>query len=187
MVLHVEFGSPLPAFTIEGERYDLRPFRHDDLPLIEEASTDSFIPVLTTVPAEFTFEAGIAFIDRQNFRLSSGAGWSLAIVDCNQQRPVGQIGLWIPQLHKGRAEIGYWIAESGRGNGAAAQAVPLLSEWAFANLDVSRLSLFIEPWNEASIRTAEQAGYEREGLLRDWERVDGIAKDMWSYYLGRPS
>ena len=62
----------------------------------------------------------------------------------------------------------------------------MLSEWAFAQLDVSRLSLFIEPWNTASMRTAEHAGYVREGLLRDWERVDGVPKDMWSYYAGRP-
>lgn len=186
MTLHVEFGSALPPFAIQGENYEIRPFRHDDVSLIEEASRDDFIPRITTVPNDYSPAAGIAFIDRQNFRMSSGAGWSLAIVDRRAQRAVGQIGLWIPQLGKGRAEIGYWVAESGRGNRAASEAVALLSDWAFANLDVSRLSLFIEPWNAASIRTAEQSGYVREGLLREWERVDGVAKDMWSYYRGRP-
>ena len=169
--------------TIEGDRFRLRPFRHDDLSLIEEASRDSFIPTITTVPRDFTPETGTAFIDRQNLRLSSGAGWSLAVAETTTDRAIGQIGLWIPQIHKGRAEIGYWIAESGRGLGAAGHALNMLSTWAFSTIDVSRLSLFIEPWNEASIRTAETAGYVREGLLREWERVDGVAKDMWCYYL----
>ena len=59
------------------------------------------------MPAEYTQDAGIAFIDRQNLRLTSGTGWSLAIVNRASGLAVGQIGLWIPQLHKGRAEIGY--------------------------------------------------------------------------------
>ena len=173
--------------TIEGERITIRPFRHEDLPAIEEASSDDLIPLITTVPRDFTMDEGIAFIDRQNDRLRSGAGWSLAIVDAESQRAIGQIGLWIPQIAKGRVEIGYWIAASGRGRGAASEALELLSSWAFGNLDVSRLTLYIEPWNQASLRTAERAGFQREALLHEWERIDGIAKDMWSYYLGRPT
>ena len=164
----------------------MRPFRADDLALIEEASSDEFIPVLTTVPSDFTPEEGQAFIDRQNSRLSSGEGWSLAIVDRSSDRAVGQIGLWISHLAKGRAEIGYWVVESARGNGAAAAAVDSLSEWAFDSLDVDRLTLFIEPWNTASLKTAERAGFEREAILKDWERVGGEPKDMWACVRLRP-
>lgn len=171
---------------IATSRYILRPFETKDLDLIEEASRDDFIPVLTSVPSEWTPEEGRAFIDRQNSRLSAGEGWSLAIVDRQRTRAVGQIGVWISHLHKGRAEIGYWIAESGRGHGAASEAVTAMSDWAFEHLDVDRLSLFIEPWNAASINTAERAGYEREGLLKNWERVGGTPRDMWSYALSRP-
>jgi RimJ/RimL family protein N-acetyltransferase len=57
--------------------------------------------------------------------------------------------------------------------------------WAFKHLDVDRLSLFIEPWNMASIKTAERAGYEFEGLLGNWERVGGVSRDMSSYVRTR--
>ena len=56
-----------------------------------------------------------------------------------------------------------------------------MTTWAVEHLDVDRLSLFIEPWNIASIKTAKRAGYEFEGLLRNWERVGGVARDMGSY------
>lgn len=181
MALDVVFGSPLPDVLITGDRYLLRPFRHDDLHVVEAASRDDFIAMLTTVPSSYTPQEGLAFIDRQNQRLSSGEGWSLAVVERSTDRAVGQIGLWIPQLRKGRAEIGYWIAEPGRGNGAASEAVKLLSDWAFEHLDLDRLSLFIEPWNTASLKTAERAGYEREAMLTSWERVGGVPRDMWSY------
>ncbi|MCP4964141.1 MAG: GNAT family N-acetyltransferase, partial [bacterium] len=180
------FGSPLPEITVRGDNLELRPFAPSDLPVVEEASRDPLIPKITTVPSDYSAIEGRAFIDRQTSRLSSGEGWSLAIVDQEAQLPVGQIGLWIPQIHKGRAEIGYWVAQSGRGRNIAGRALKLLSDWAFQNLDLDRLTLFIEPWNVASVKTAESAGYQREGLLRSWERVAGTPKDMYSFVLLAP-
>lgn len=176
----------LPELALEGSGLQLRPFSMVDLPLIEEASRDPFIPLITTVPSSFTTEEGSAFIERQVSRRTGGEGWSLAIHDRSAGRAVGQIGLWLRNVHKGRAEIGYWVVASARGSGAAARATDLLSAWALSNLNVSRLSLFIEPWNTGSIRTAESAGYEREGLLKSWERVDGVAKDMISFVKVQP-
>ena len=62
-----------------------------------------------------------------------------------------------------------------------ADALRSATDWAFANLAVHRASLFVEPWNEASQRTAESAGYEREVLLKQWQVVGGEPKDMYCY------
>ena len=171
----------LIPFSVSSERLTLRPFALADLALIEEASADPVIPTITTVPAAYTDAEGAAFVERQHSRAATGAGWSLAIVDRSAKCAVGQVGLWLANAHHGRAEIGYWVAASARGRGIASDAVALVSDWAFANLDVQRLGLYIEPWNTASIRTAERAGYEREALLRQWQLVAGEPKDMWSY------
>lgn len=176
----------LAELELEGGGVRLRPFARSDLALIEEASRDPFIPLITTVPDAFSKDAGERFIERQLGRRTGGEGWSLAIHDENAGHAVGQIGLWLRNASKGRAEIGYWVVASARGSGTAARATALLSSWAWDNLDISRLSLFIEPWNTSSIRTAEAAGYEREGLLQAWERVDGVAKDMISFVQVRP-
>ena len=159
----------------------LRAFADSDLPVVEAASRDPLIPTISTVPASFTEAAGRAYIERQQRRSEAGEGWSLAIGDAGTDVAVGQIGLWISHLSKGRAEIGYWIAPGSRRMGAASRALGLLAGWAFEQVDVDRLSLFIEPWNEASIKTAERAGFTREGILRGWERIDGESKDMLSF------
>lgn len=181
VTIETQPGSALPELTLSGDGLRLRAFSPGDLSLIEEASADAFIPTITTVPEVFSSAQGLAFIERQIQRRVSGEGWSLVIVDAESARPIGQVGLWVANLHTGRAELGYWIAPSRRGHGAAGRALAMISGWAFENLDVSRLSLFIEPWNTGSIRTAEHAGYRREGLLADWERVGGVAKDMYSF------
>jgi len=175
------FGEPLPEISVLSDAIELRPFSADDIALIEDASSDPFIPTITTVPAEYSPEAGMAFIERQATRPALGEGWSLAIVDRTEDLAIGQVGLWIPQIHHGRAEIGYWVAPSARGRGGAAAATRMLSDWAFESIDVDRIALYIEPWNEASRATARRAGFTEEALLRHWQRVDGEPKDMWSY------
>jgi ribosomal-protein-alanine N-acetyltransferase len=177
----VVFGSPLPAILLTDGVVRLRPFEQRDVAVVEEAAGHDLIPKISTVPTHYTIEAGRAYIDRQRERLTSGAGWSLAIADVDTDTAMGQVGLWISQLSKGRAEIGYWVAPSERGHGVAALAVRLLADWAFANIDVDRLSLFIEPSNHPSISTAERAGFSREGVLRGWERIDGEPRDMVSF------
>ena len=53
---------------------------------------------------------------------------------------------------------------------------PPLRDWAFTTHHIPSLELYIEPWNIPSIRAAEAAGFQREGLLR-WETVGGERRD----------
>lgn len=159
----------------------LRAFRDDDLHVVAEASADPTIVRITTVPSEWSPAEGRAYLERQHQRATTGVGCSLAVATPEDDRAVGNIALWIADLPKGRAEIGYWIVASARGHRRAAAALDLLSRWALRALPLRRLSLFIEPWNTASIRTAERAGFDCDGLLRRWELVDGEARDMLAY------
>jgi RimJ/RimL family protein N-acetyltransferase len=88
------------------------------------------------------------------------------------------LGLWLRNIDLGRASVGYWVAPSARGRRAAGHALCAVRDWAFATLHIPRLELYVEPWNTASIRTAEAAGFRREGLLRSWETVGDERRDM---------
>ena len=57
--------------------------------------------------------------------------------------------------------------------------------FAFGVLSIPRLHLFVEPWNVASARTAEAAGFSREATLRGWERIDGEQHDADCFALLR--
>lgn len=185
--IEARYGSPLPELTLSGDGLQLRAFSSDDLPVIEEASTDPLITTITAVPVVFSPANGERFIKRQIQQRLSGDGWSLVIVDQLAQQPIGQVGLSIASIGRGRAELSYWVVASGRGQAAAGRALRLLSEWSLEHLDVSRLSLFIDSSNIASVKTAEHAGYAREGLLANWERVGGVAKDMYVFARVAPT
>ena len=70
-----------------------------------------------------------------------------------------------------------------RGHGLAACALRAIVAFAFNELAVPRLHLFVEPWNIASARTAEAAGFRREATLRGWERIDGTQHDADCFAL----
>jgi [ribosomal protein S5]-alanine N-acetyltransferase len=166
--------------TLRAESVLLRPFSPSDTPIVREASKDTLIPKITTVPVVDSEMEALAYIGRQHDRFKSGLGFSFAICTGDGTQAVGQIGVWVADLAKGRATVGYWIGRSARGHGHAGRALDLVSGWAFEVLPIHRLNAYVEPWNVASIRTAESAGFRSEGLLRSWELVDGEPKDMLS-------
>ena len=163
--------------------FRLRPFVMADLHLVREAARDSYIPLITTVPAAFTDIEGHRFIERQWDRARRGSGYSFAITDAANGRAVGNIGLWLHDIGAGRASVSYWVAAPARGRSAAGYALGTLTLWALGVLAIPRLELYVEPWNEAAIRAAERAGFQQEGVLRSWQEVGGERKDMLMYSL----
>lgn len=167
--------------TLDAGPLVLRPFCAEDLPLIQRAAEDSYITQITTVPERGTEQECMAFIERQHQRIREQSGYSFAIAEAGTNQAVGQIGLWLRNAHHGRASIGYWVGPDHRRLGIAKRALEALGIWGLAHPGIARVELYVEPWNEASWRTAESCGFEREGLLRSWEQVGSERKDMYMY------
>ena len=94
---------------------------------------------------------------------------------------VGSIGLFPPR--DGFAEAGYWTAPGHRGQGFTAEALRLLSGWAFDDVGVHRVELHVDPGNAGSRRVAERAGYSPEGLIRQRFLHRGQPSDVVLYAL----
>jgi ribosomal-protein-alanine N-acetyltransferase len=103
------------------------------------------------------------------------------IADAATDRGIGAIGLNLRNLDEGRASIYYWVVKSARGRGAATCGLRAVAAWALGELRIPRLELVVEPWNVASIVTAERCGFRREGLLRAWQPVGNERRDMFMY------
>ncbi|WP_155059890.1 GNAT family N-acetyltransferase [Streptomyces blattellae] len=166
-----------------GDRFVLRAWDFGDLPLVREASSDDYIPLITTVPSAYSEAAGEAFVQRQWERASTGSGYPFVIVRVEDGRPLGMVGLWLRDQGEGRTSLGYWLAGSARGQGIAAEALRAVARWALDDLQIPRLQLHVEPWNVASQRTAERVGFQREGLLRSWQQVGEERRDMIMYSM----
>jgi [ribosomal protein S5]-alanine N-acetyltransferase len=175
----VPLGYPDPP--LGDDVVALRPWRASDIALVIEASRDPYIPKVTSVPAPYTKGAGERWLERQDARSRSGVGVSLAIAKHEGEEAVGAVVLM--QRGRGVFGLGYWLVRAARGRGLASRAVGLVTPWALAQPEVAELEALVEPWNEASRRVAERAGFARDRVLRDEISVAGKQADVVRYVL----
>ena len=95
-------------------------------------------------------------------------------------------GITLGNIRHGVAQsgqIGYWIGERYAGRGIMPEALKLLTKHAFDTLRLHRLEAACIPDNHRSIRVLEKAGFQREGLLRSYLRINGVWQDHFIYGL----
>jgi RimJ/RimL family protein N-acetyltransferase len=92
---------------------------------------------------------------------------------------LGEIALFYSEPALREAMIGYSLTPPARGNGYAARAARLVTDWGF-EIGMARMIAGTAPDNLASQRVLEAAGYHREGLQLarlpgpDGTRIDNI-------------
>ena len=155
----------------------LRPWQDGDLSVIAEASSDPYIPLITSVPARYSPAEGAAWLQRQRDQLAQGSGCPMAICAQATGEVVGQVTIaGITWAHR-RGDIGYWVLPRHRGHGYARAAAALLPDLA-AEIGLVRIEALIEPWNEASQAVCRSLGFTEEGLLHSYYRIDGQNRDV---------
>jgi [ribosomal protein S5]-alanine N-acetyltransferase len=169
--------STAPAF---GD-VRLRGFEDRDVGMLMDLSTDPYLPKIGSLPGNASREDGLAYIERQLNRLAAGVGYSFCVADKDTDEALGTAGLWLASIAAGRATAGYSVAPRNRGRRIAGQALTALTRFAWSLPELYRIELYIEPWNVSSVRTAEHAGYEREGLLHSHQEIGGKRVDMLLY------
>ena len=177
---------PWPAEPPACGQVLLRAVEARDAAMAQQLSTDPYVPQTGSLPGNATMQEARDWVERQQGRHAEGAGFSLTIARRSDDFAIGHCGLWLKELNEGRASAGYALAPSERGCGYAAEALAALTEFGWTVPGVQRIDLFIEPWNIASIRTAERAGYVREELLVSHQLVGGERRDMILYSSVRP-
>jgi len=174
--------DPLPA----AGAIRLRPYRESDLRLVAELATDPYLPLIGSIPAEYSDEAGRAFLARQHQRLEDEAGFSFAVARRTDDLAVGGAGLWLGGAVPGTASAGYAIAPPYRNAGYATAALVALTRFAWTRPELERIDLFVEPDIVASVAVAEHAGYVRLGLRPGHHEIGGRRRDMLHYRSARP-
>jgi RimJ/RimL family protein N-acetyltransferase len=84
-----------------------------------------------------------------------------------------------------RTNIGYWLAKPYWNRGIMTAAVTRFVAYAFAELDVVRLTAEVFAGNTASIRVLQKAGFTREGRLRRHRKKNGDLVDVLYFGLLR--
>lgn len=75
------------------------------------------------------------------------------------------------------AQIGYKIDQNFEGRGLMSEAVQLVIDWLFSELNLHRIIANYQPENLASARLLSRLGFQIEGFAKDYLYLDGEWKD----------
>jgi [ribosomal protein S5]-alanine N-acetyltransferase len=171
-------GEPLVADTTA-----LRPWRDSDLSQLVTACQDPEISRWTRVPPRYGESDARRYLQQRYDMAFAGLAAAFAIVRAPDGQLLGSVSLMRIVWEHQRAEVGYWLAKDGRGQGHATRAVKLICDWGFRDLALERIALFAATGNAPSQRVAERSGFAREGVLRSYMRHVAERHDMVAYSL----
>ncbi len=167
--------------TLVDDGVVVRPWNGGDIDVVLAVADDPLIPLISSVPARADHDSALAFVARQNQRAVDGVGWAFAFSSAADEPAIGFVGVRWRDRDEGRASIGYWSGPAHRRRGLTTRAADLAATWSLAQPGLMRLEAYVEPWNTGSIRVAEGAGFEREGLMTSFAPVGGRRMDALLY------
>ncbi|TXT58572.1 MAG: Spermidine N(1)-acetyltransferase [Promethearchaeota archaeon] len=101
-----------------------------------------------------------------------------------EKRPIGNVGFnninWVQR----KGEIGLTIGDKNLwGKGLATEAVNLILEYGFGELNLRKIKAGIFEPNIGSVKAAEKAGFKREAVLKNEIYIDGRHYSAFRYAI----
>jgi RimJ/RimL family protein N-acetyltransferase len=170
---------PGPAFET-GDDVSLHPIEEADYEFIQRGRNDPSTRVpLTDTNIRSLSDVAEMFEDREYHFLVCADGEDGGD---DAPDPVGAVALpWVRDGESG--SLMYWIDSGHRGQGYVSEAVELFLGYLFRECGFHKVFARALVTNEASIRTLESLGFEREGTLREDYFLDGEWVDAYQYGL----
>ncbi|WP_367715487.1 GNAT family protein [Nitratireductor sp. GISD-1A_MAKvit] len=180
------FRRPPPA--LKGETVFLRApvmADHAAWARLREESRNFLVPWEPSwAPDELSRRAYRHRLRRYRMEHVNGTGASFFLFDTQTEALLG--GITMSNIRRGVAQsasIGYWMGERHAGRGLMLAALQLLIPYAFDGLRLHRLEAACIPDNGRSVGLLEKAGFQREGLLKSYLRINGSWRDHYLYAL----
>lgn len=173
--------SPFPV--IETERLVLDRVTEADFKEVFELrsnpETMKYIPRPLVKNDEDALEH-IKMID-EKIENNTGINWGIRLK--GDTKLLGIIGFYRMQPENYRAEIGYMLSPDFHGKGIVPEAVNVLINFGFKNLNLHSIEAVIDPENYASEKVLQKCGFVKEAHLREAEFWEGKFLDKVVYSL----
>ncbi len=132
----------------------------------------------------------LAFQSEMHLGEDGKTSFGFSIYALADDKLIGTAGLYSIKWLHGRATVGIGIGEPDYwGHGYGTDAMRLILNYAFRELNLYRVGLFVFSYNQRAIRSYEKCGFVREGVIRgvfqrDGQRYDhiymGILREEWA-------
>ena len=154
--------------------------RYLDIVTAERAYLSKWLPWATHANSEAFF---LDFVRKSLLGYAEGKSMTCALV--YQQTVVGNVSFNSIDQELKKVEVGYWLSEKYQGMGIVTKAVSFLIEHAFSELDMDKVEICAAADNTASRRVCERLNMTLEGIISNYENVNGEIIDHAVYGIHR--
>jgi RimJ/RimL family protein N-acetyltransferase len=176
---------PFEPVVLKAPRVMLRWIRASDADALFTWYSDPAVTRYLSLPPWTEAGQALKKIETTLGGYESGAHLNFIVERVADAAPIGMAGLFHFHETSRRAEIGYTLARAHWGQGLMHEALVVLVDHAFSALDLNRLEADIDPRNNASGRSLERLGFQKEGVMRERWIVNGEVSDTVFYGLLR--
>ena len=176
--------ASLPAFPqLQGKRVRLRGPRREDADALFALFSDPAVMRYWSRPPMTTLGEAQGLVGEMLDSFEQRLLFNWMVTARDDDGVIGTCTLFRIDPRHRHAEIGYALRSDHWGRGIAGEAVALVLDWAFRQLDLQRIEADIDPRNEGSRRLLLRLGFSSEGLLRQRFFVGDVVTDSEMFGL----
>jgi [ribosomal protein S5]-alanine N-acetyltransferase len=179
----MEIFSFLPFQNLETNRLLLRQITVDDVNEIFALRSDAENMKYIPRPLLTNNEDALDHIKMIQDKIEKNEGINWAITIKGNPKLIGIIGHYRMRWEHFRSEIGYMLLPEYHGQGIITEAIQLMIDYGFNQMNMHSLEGIIDPANTASAKVLEKNGFVKEAHLKENEFFDGKFLDTVIYSL----
>jgi len=164
--------------TLEGKTIYLRALEPNDLEFVYEVENDQKIWHVSNTQTPYSRFLIRQYLENAHQDIFEARQLRLAICRDHDFPALGLIDLFEYDPKNNRAGIGILIKDpENRNSGIGSEALEILIQYAFRHLNLNQLFANIDVKNEASLALFANFGFEKIGVKKQWNLVNGKYED----------
>ena len=169
--------------TLTGQHIYLRALEPEDLDFVYRIENDETIWEMSSTQAPYSKFLIKQYLENAHQDIYEAKQLRLVVCD-KDHTAMGLIDLFDFNPTHRRAGVGVLIAEDkNRGKGMGKEPLSLICDYGKTHLHLHQLYANIVSDNTRSIKLFETLGFQKVGIKKDWNLVEGSYKDEHLYQL----
>jgi len=170
--------------TLKGKKLFLRALEPNDLEFIYAIENDESVWEISHTQTPYSRFLVRQYLENANQDIYEAKQLRLAICENDDENAIGLIDLFDFDPKNNRAGIGILIKNNNdRNQGIGTEALGLLINYAFYNLNLNQLYANIDTQNTGSLKLFTNFGFQKIGVKKQWNLVNGVYKDEALFQL----
>ncbi len=170
--------------TLKGDNVYLRALEPEDLEFVYEVENDESIWNVSNTQTPYSRFLIRQYLENSHQDIYEAKQLRLAICKEHDFSAIGLIDLFDFDPKNNRAGVGILIKNIAfRNSGIGKEALGLLIQYAFKQLNLHQLYANIDIGNEISIALFTNFGFQKVGVKKQWNLVHGVYKDEALFQL----